>query len=46
MLTRANLNERCYPVVNGRVEGDGHSNTRIEPDALEAAISAIRLPAP
>ena len=42
MLTCANLNERCYPVVNGRVEGDGHSNIRIKSDALEAAISAIR----
>ena len=35
MLTRANLNERCYPVVNGRVEGDGYSNIRRKPNALE-----------
>lgn len=36
------LKERRYPVANGRIEGDGHSNIRINPDALEAAVTAIR----
>lgn len=28
--------------MNGKDEGDGHSNIRINPDVLEAAITAIR----
>lgn len=36
------LKERRYLEANGRIEGDGHSNIRINPDVLEAAVTAIR----
>lgn len=36
------LKERRYLEANGMIEGDGHSNIRINPDVLEAAVTAIR----
>lgn len=42
MLTHANLNERCYPVVNEKDPGGGDSNTRFKPAALDTAVSTVR----